>query len=255
MLYLDNPGKGKGKRMAKRKTKTKRKARKGPSAKQIAARRKFARMAKARAKASRSKAKRATTVKGVGMAKRKRTTTKRRRSSKRRSVVRSARRSVYRANPRRSVKRRRRGGYRRNPGMVRELFTLVKRSGTVLGGGIVGRVVTDMLPAVAPQGKAESPVVTAAKGTLVAIGVRMLAKRFLGADVATDLAIGAMQVPLKTLIVGFAPAENRDKVASFLGDYSLGAYAGDLVAQLPDGTEVREFGNPAGVSSYAEMYE
>ena len=167
------------------------------------------------------------------MATRKRTTGKRRkRSTKRRSGVRLVRRgtTVYQGNPKR--RRRSRRGYRRNPGMIRELFTLAKRSGLVLAGGSAGRMVNNLLPSFG------NPVADTAKGVLGAYGIYYLGKRFLGADAAMDLAIGAMQVPLKTLIVGVVP-----QAAGLLGDYSdisaysLAAYAGDPAGLLNTGTE------------------
>lgn len=212
MLYFVNPA-GKKRRASKKK----------PSAAQLRARRKFAQMAKARAKSAKKSTKRAG-KKGKVMAKRKGTAKRRRRSTaKRRSAVTSLRRhSVYITNPRRKRRRtasvhRRRARYRRNPG-VRSILGTVKQTAIdtalVLGGGAVGRVVGGLLPAM------KNPYAEAAKGTLVAVGVRMLGKRFLGDDKARFAAAGAMQPVLKNLILSFSPT-----AASYLGDYeTMGSY-------------------------------
>src|SRR4051812_21890371 len=103
---------------------------------------------------------------------------RRRRSTKvaRRSPVTRLRRGrVYVTNPRR---KRRRGGYRRNPNIMRQTTQMVKDTGAVLAGSALGGVASGFLPDLG------NPFANAAKGVLVAIGVRMAAARFLGADTA-----------------------------------------------------------------------
>lgn len=219
MLYFVNP---KGRTVSKSK----------PSAKQVAARKKFARMAKARAKASKQSTKRAST--GARMAKRKGTAKRRRRSSaKRRGAVTTLRRrSVYVTNPRRKRRRgtavvKRRGKsrrYRRNPPSMRGILGAVKQTAIdtalVLGGGAVGRVIGGFLPSMKDSKGAINPYVEAAKGTAVAVGVRLIGRRFLGDDKSRFAAAGAMQPVLKNLLLTFAPS-----AASFLGDYEpMGSY-------------------------------
>jgi hypothetical protein len=126
---------------------------------------------------------------------------------------------------------------------VRQTTQLVKDTGAVLAGGAVGRTVGGLLPVFG------NPVAEAAKGVLVAIGVRMAASKFLGADVARFAAAGAMQVPLKNLVLGFVP-----QAAPFLGDYGdafMGSYGGAAAVGAGDSnyTGAEEFG------SYTEVYQ
>ena len=153
--------------------------------------------------------------------KRRATSHRRRRSTKvarRRSpVARLRRHAVYQTNPRR---KRRRGGYRRNPNIMRQTTQLVKDTGYVLAGSALGGVASGFLPDLG------NPFANAAKGVAVAVGVRMLAARFLGADGARLAAAGALQVPLKNLVIGFLPADQQVRARALLGDYGdLGAYA------------------------------
>lgn len=240
MLYFVNPAsKGRKRRASKGK-------KKGPSRKQLAARRKFAAMARARAKAAKKK-KRATTRRKPAMAarKRKRTTTKRRRrtSAKRRSGVRLVRRgvTVYQGNPR----RKRRGGARRrrNPAIMAQVIGLAKDTGAVLVGGAVGRVASNVIPSFG------NPIADAAKGFAIAIGVRMFGGRMVGSDMARLAAAGAAQVPLKNLIVGFIP-----QAATFLGEYEpegalMGSYS-DVSGYLDAGDMVEVAEN---MGSYSDV--
>jgi hypothetical protein len=143
----------------------------------------------------------------------------RRRSTKvaRRSPVTRLRRGrVYVTNPR----KRRRRGYSRNPNIMRQTTQMVKDTGAVLAGSALGGVASGFLPDLG------NPFANAAKGVIVAIGVRMAAARFLGADTARFAAAGALQVPLKNLVIGFLPADQQVRARALLGDYGdLGAYA------------------------------
>lgn len=145
---------------------------------------------------------------------------RRRRSTKvaRRSPVTRLRRGkVYVTNPR----RRKRGSYARNPNYVRQITQIVKDTGYVMAGSAVGGVASSMLPDLGNQ------FANAAKGVVVAVGVRMAAAKFLGADAARFAAAGAMQVPLKNFVIGFLPADQQVRARALLGDYGdLGAYAG-----------------------------
>lgn len=152
---------------------------------------------------------------------------RRRRSAaagKRRSPVTRLRRGrVYVTNPRR--KRRRAGGYRSNPNMVRQTTQLLKDTGAVLAGQAASGMVSGFLPDLG------NPIANAGKGVIVAIGIRMAAARFLGADTARFAAAGAMATPLKNLVVGFLPADQQVRARALLGDYGdLGAYAGAVGA-------------------------
>lgn len=184
---------------------------------------------KARRAARKPKRRRAATRRSAPVARkrgRKRSTARRASSRRRRSTKAVARRSpvtrlrrgrVYVTNPRR---KRRRGGYRRNPNIMRQTTQMVKDTGAVLAGSALGGVASGFLPDLG------NPFANAAKGVLVAIGVRMAAARFLGADTARFAAAGALQVPLKNLVIGFLPADQQVRARALLGDYGdLGAYA------------------------------
>lgn len=173
-----------------------------------------------------------------GASTRRRTSSKKRRSS---PVTTLRRHKVYQTNPRRRRVHRRRG-YRRNPGIVNTAIGIAKDSAAVLVGGAAGRTISGFLPAFG------NPVAEAAKGVLVAIGVRMIGSRFLGSDFGRLAAAGAMQVPLKNLITGFVPG-----AAGFLGSYSeLGSYAGVEGYLRGDALDGDVTGSELG--SYAESY-
>lgn len=206
-LYLDNPARRS--RRARR-----RRSKKRPTRKQLAARKKFARMARARAKAKK-RTKRVHRRKPT-MARRKRTH-RRTRRHRPRSGVRLVRRgvTVYQGNRGRRRHRRR---YRHNPtlrGVFGQVQQLAVDTGLTLVGGAGGRTIGGMLPAFA------NPFADAAKGTLVALGLRWVGVRFLGAERGRFIAAGAMQPVLKNLIVGLVPG-----LSPFLGDYEpMGAYS------------------------------
>lgn len=203
MLYLVNPRRKASAKKARRK--------KAASPAQLRARRKFAAMAKARAKAARGR-KRASTG-GSGMVKRRRKATKRRRRStaRRSPITRLRRHAVYATNPRRRTRRVKRRGYRRNPGMGGiggQAFGLVKDAGATLIGAAVGRTVSNLIPL-----GGDTPVMGFVKSALIAVGLKVYGKRFLGERFASYAAVGAMIGPTKDLIVSFVPG-----AASFLGE-------------------------------------
>ena len=166
------------------------------------------------------------------MARRKRaasTSSKRRRrtSHRRRGAgVRLVRRgqTVYQGNPRRRGRHRRRSGYRHNPGIMANVIGSVKDAAFVGVGAAVGRTVGNIIPI------GGTPITDFAKGVVVAVGVRMLGRRFLGPDAARMLAAGALYVPFKNVITSFVPA-----AGAFLGDYSdLAAYSLPGLAGVDD---------------------
>ena len=234
--YLVNPASKGRKKSGPKKRRT--------AAQKAATKKMLAAAKKARRGTGRKSPKRAAKKRSPKMAaKRKRKAASSRRKSttkKRRSPVTTLRRrAVYQTNPRRrrGVKRR----YRRNPGMVQNVISIAKDSAAVLVGGAAGRTIGGFLPAFG------NPIAEAAKGVLVAIGVRMIGSRFLGGDFGRLAAAGAMQVPLKNLITGFVPG-----AAAFLGDYSaLGAYAMEGYINAGDGD-----GNVTGseLGNYSEAY-
>jgi hypothetical protein len=143
---------------------------------------------------------------------------KRRRKSHR-AVTHRRRRRHAMATARRNPVRRRRQAMRhirrrrrvhRNPPILSLVKETVMDTAMVLGGGAVVRAAGKVLPTFA------NPYAEAAKGVAVAIGVRMLGARFLGRERARFLGAGAMQVPVKNLIVAQLPA-----AAGFLGDYEV----------------------------------
>jgi hypothetical protein len=239
--YLVNPASKGRKKSGPKKRRT--------AAQKAATKKMLAAAKKARRGASRKSPKRAAKKRSPKMAAKKKgrkAATSRRKSTgkKRRSPVTSLRRhAVYQTNPRRRKNPHRRH-YRRNPGMVQTAISIAKDSAAVLVGGAAGRTIGGFLPSFG------NPVAEAAKGVLVAIGVRMIGSRFLGGDFGRLAAAGAMQVPLKNLITGFVPG-----VAGFLGDYSaLGDYAmgGYINAGSDDGTGGNVTGSEMG--NYSEVY-
>jgi hypothetical protein len=164
---------------------------------------------------------------------------RRRRSSKRRGAgVRLVRRgqTVYQGNPRRGRRSGRRRGYRGNPGIVAQIKQGAMDAGATLVGGAVARTVSGFVPL------PDTGITGVAKGTLVAVGVGMAARRFLGSDTSRFIMAGAMQVPLKNLITTFIP-----QAGAFLGDYdNVGAYIGE---------EPEVSGYVSDVSGVGEMYE
>ena len=189
--------------------------RKRPTAKQLVARRKFAAMARARAKAGAGSRAR-TKPKGSIMARRKRSAAKRRTTRRRRSTA----RRVFKANPRRRRRvvrhhAKRRRTFRRNPGMggmLGQVTTLFKESGVALLGMAAGRTISNLIPI-----GGTSPLVKFAKGTIVAIGIRMLGEKVIGRDLARVAAIGAMLVPTQQLVIGYFP-----DASTFLSGYAQG---------------------------------
>jgi len=229
-------------RRSKSRSRTGRK--KGRSAAQKAATKKMraALAAKQARRTSAKRKKRATTRRSPTVAKRKarkrgaarKSSSRRRRGSKKRRspINRLRRNSVYLTN---RPKRRRRSRYFGNPSYIKQAIQIGKDTAAVLAGGAAGRTIGGMLPSFG------NPVAEAAKGILIAIAIRMAASRFLGADVARFAAAGAMQVPLKNLVVGFVP-----QVAPFLGDYDLAMLSSYSGAALNGGS-----GEGAGMGSYA----
>ncbi len=179
--------------------------------------------------------------------------THRRRATKRRSPVTSLRRhSVYLTNPRRRrVRRRHAVGVRRhrrrshNPPIMGQVIQLGKDTLATLGGGAAAKLVGGFLPAI---GGVPGAV---AIGTALAIGLRMVSARFLGADMARFVGAGAMQPVLKGLISSISP-----QAGAFLGDYypyGMMSYPEQQVSgYLAEGAEPQvEIGEePAGVGSY-----
>jgi len=189
------------------------------------------------------------------MAKRRRraASSRRRRSSsskRRRSPVTALRRrSVYVTNPRHRGRRR----YRRNPGLngggiLSTTVGLFKASGAALVGGAAGRMISNLIPI------GGSPIVNFAKGVLVAVAIKKLGSRFLGNDLASFAAVGAMLGPTKDLITSFVPGATGFLGASNGALYfprpiygntpGLSAYSGDA-----DGTDVSE---DTGMGAYAD---
>lgn len=225
MWYLINhPGKAK---KGRRRMATKR--RRAPSAAQLRARRKFAAMARARAKAARRKIR---ANPGGTMAKKKKKAT-----TRRRRVIRSVRRggkavsretwraSGFRRNPRRRRRarsyrrnpRRLRRSYRRNPffggGLVGDLATLGGQTVAALAGAALGRRIAALIPVADDPGKA--PIISWAKAALIALGLKMVNRKFLRlpSQYVDAAALGVLLGPTKDVIVGFVP-----EAGNYLGD-------------------------------------
>jgi hypothetical protein len=223
-----------------------RKTRKRASPKQLAARKKFAALARARAKVGGTHRAR-TKPKGTIMARRKRRTAAARRSTRRK---RSPARRVMHHNPkrRRRVIRhhaKRRRTFRRNPGMggmLGQVTTLFKESGVALLGMAAGRTISNLIPIAET-----SPLIAFAKGTVVAIGIRMLGEKVIGRDLARVAAIGAMLMPVKNLVVGYFPT-----ASTFLGSYAGNLGGVMAMPRIPARSTVTGYdGNAQTVGSYA----
>lgn len=219
--FLINPKDKKGSRpMAKKRKKSKPRAKarkKAPSAKQLAARRRFAAMARSRAAAAR-------TSQGGAVAKRKKRRAVKRgpmrsvRSASGKTVQRATwRASGFRRNPkRRSGKRR---SYRRNPGLVRGLLggvmDLGVQAGAALVGGAVGGKAAAMLPFTDAPGS-KLPVIDFGKNFILALLVKRYGTRFLPTHIVNAAALGMVLAPTKRLITAAVP-----EAAGYLGDVTM----------------------------------
>lgn len=181
----------------------KRKRAKKPTARQLAARRKFAAMARARAAAARRNSGASTT--GGSMKTRRKSSRKAVRRTTGRKRSRSAARRRYAANPRHHAKRGRRRHYRRNPGMIGAITGTVVDTGVVLIAGGAGRMLAGLIPFNAST-PANQPYIDFGKAALIAVGVRTLGAKFLGQDKARLAAIGVMLPATKNLVLSFAPS-------------------------------------------------
>lgn len=124
---------------------------------------------------------------------------------------------------------------------------LFKASGAALVGGAAGRMLSNLIPI------GGSPIVNFAKGVVVAVAIKKLGSRFLGNDLATYAAVGAMLGPTKDLITSFAPGAGAFLGASngalyfpppIYSNAGLAAYSGDV-----DGAEVSV---DTGMGAYAD---
>jgi hypothetical protein len=209
-----------------RRNPTRKRAAGKPSAKQLAARKKFAAMSRARA-ASGKKATRATTGEGT-MARRKKRAARRRTSVASRRRRTSVRRYASNAPTTKRRKRRRVGvtarrgkrstkrRYRRNPplgGLMRDGKDLLIGTGFALGGMAVGRFVASNVPLNVNNAQLQ-PYVDFGKGVAVAVAIQMFGSKAIGRDNARLAAIGALVVPVKNLVISFMP-----QAANFLGAY------------------------------------
>jgi hypothetical protein len=98
-----------------------------------------------------------------------------------------------------------------------------------LAGSAVSRTVSGFIPF-----GGTSPIANFAKGTLVAIGIRVFGEKLIGRENARIAAIGAMMTPTRDLVVSFVPQ---------VGPY-LGTYAGVLAMPTFPGTR--------GLAAYAQ---
>jgi hypothetical protein len=118
----------------------------------------------------------------------------------------------------------------------------------VLAGGAAQRTVNGFVPALTNQ------YAEAAKGIAIAAVLRIAASKFLGGDRGRFIGAGAMQLPIKNLIVSVAPT-----AASYLGDYEISptmTQMGDPYADggyLADG-QVGDY-SPAPTSEVMGSYE
>ncbi|HEX3698903.1 MAG TPA: hypothetical protein VH374_26270 [Polyangia bacterium] len=193
-----------------------------PTARQLAARKKFAAMARARAKAARGTRRARITSETPTMAHRKRKAAHRRKTTRRARSRSRSRRTLLLSNPRkRTHKRRRRAtarrrGFRRNPPMGRGLLGTAKTLGIGLGAALAGVAVGNFLsvnitPKIFPVSPTDTPTTAAAKNLAVsgalAIGVAHFGKKLgLPEGVAALIAIGILIVPARNMIYTMAPA-------------------------------------------------
>lgn len=227
-----------------------RKTTKRPTARQLAARKKFAAMSRARTAAGRKKVRALSrSTEGAGMARRKRKAATRRSTSRKRRSVGARRRRVYAANPRKRVRRRvrthakrsRRRSYRRNPGlgsMFGGTLELAKGAVAVGVGMAASRTLGNMIPLNASN-PSQQPLYDAAKGVLVAIAIKKFGGKIVGQKYADLAAIGALVTPIRAVVIGYLPS-----AASFLGD------SGGVMAMPRFTTARRIAAYPGGVAAY-----
>lgn len=109
----------------------------------------------------------------------------------------------------------------------------VMDAGLSLAGGAAARTVSKLVPL------PDTGLTGIAKGIAAALAVGMGARKFLGGDKARFVMAGAMQVPLKALIVQYLPS-----AAAYLGEYEMfQAYPGAVDGYLDS------VGNPSGIGA------
>lgn len=273
MLFLVNPKGTRGTRRTRKAARTATRKRKASPA-QMAARRAFAlkygnagtgESVKAQRTLTNSSGRRRT---GGTMAVRKRSS-KRRRSVRRTKVRANApkrRRRKYHAvsahkrkatsvrayhqNPKR--RRRRVGGFRRNPvsGIVGQVIGAAKDVATI----VVGKAATNYISRMVPFG-GTSKAMTAGKKIAIAIGLSMLAKRVTNQRIADLILAGGMLGPVEDFastlpIIGTALASDTTVATTA----AIGAYYNPALGALPAGGAGRfsAIGRSPGMGSYVQ---
>lgn len=240
MLYFVNPG-GRARRKGRKVKKRRTAAQKRATAKMIAARKRKLRGKYRSNPRKRSASKSTHKKRSTTMAAKRKGGKKRTASKKRRSPISHLRRgAVYVTNPRKRRRTHRRRRYFGNPGIMANTVQTLKDTAGVVGGAFIGQQANTLLPSLG------SPYADAAKGIFVAVGVKMLAGRFLGRDMARFVGAGAMIAPIKTLITAVSP-----KAGAMLGSYDqpiLSSYA-DVAGYMDAGEE-----QEVEVSSYSDAY-
>lgn len=213
-FYMINPP-SRRTTMARRATRRKRRtaAQKRATAKMIAANRKKRRGSTTRRKVRR---RRSTSTGRTTVAKRRRSSTTRRRSRGRRRGTSTIR-----------FRRVRGAIYKRNPPLLRQAMQGVKDAVAVVGGKAATRMVANLIPL------DKTGVMGLAVQGAAALGVGMLAARFLNRDIARFVTAGGLAAPVETALASvpvIGPALSGDDMvyaALPMGEYAepMGEYA------------------------------
>lgn len=115
---------------------------------------------------------------------------------------------------------------------------LAKSAGVGLLGMAAGRTVSNMIPF-----GGTDPLMNFAKGTAVAIGIRVFGEKVLGRDMARMAAVGAMLGPTKDLVTHFLPSAST----------FLGAGSGYAVMSMPRIPVARTISSYAGSGEHASL--
>lgn len=129
------------------------------------------------------------------------------------------------------------------------MLQLGKQTVAVMAGRTLGRTISGMIPF-----GSGNPLVSAGKGVAVALGIKMLGRRVLSADLADALAVGALIGPVTDLVSAYVPG-----VSPFLsgGPMALPSFPGmaSYPTRIASYPQPSDEGDAEGMGSYAEVWQ